>query len=89
MLCPKCGSKYDGSFCLRCGFTNLINEDKKTGKLKRSFDGRRKLSFVPIIVITFLMLFLLQHYRTYTKKEKVVESMSWWEELGRWLKKWL
>ena len=29
MLCPKCGSKYDGSFCLRCGFTNLINEDEK------------------------------------------------------------
>lgn len=73
MLCPKCGSKYDGSFCLRCGFTNLINEDEKTGKLKRSFDGRRKLSFVPIIVITFLMLFFFTFGKDLIKRSYIVD----------------
>jgi len=26
---------------------------------------------------------------TNTKEKKVVECMSWWEELGAWIKKWL
>lgn len=73
MLCPKCNSKYDGNFCLRCGFTNLTNENNKTFETKKIFNGRKKISFIPIIIIILLTLLFSTFGKDLIKRSYIID----------------
>lgn len=52
MICPKCNSKYDGNFCLRCGYTDIINEN-----VSSSISHQKNINFIPIIIFIFILIF--------------------------------